>query len=184
MRDALGHWPAPYPRPGISPTPEDSILTLVPRGVSHYMIHFIKTCVNKVLCSMYMYFEWNIFFQKNKFLFRTDNKNELMNKEWKKERWNSISWGVLSCWPNSVTFSMDFSEAINERLNEKQKAAIRGITAAGDKCLPPLLLVGPWGTGKTYTLAQAAKHALEVEENRILICTHSNRYLHRVILGH
>ncbi|XP_062616187.1 probable helicase with zinc finger domain isoform X1 [Saccostrea cucullata] len=69
---------------------------------------------------------------------------------------------------------MEFSETVSERLNEKQKAAIRGITAAGDKCLPPLLLVGPWGTGKTYTLAQAAKHALEVENNRILICTHSN----------
>ena len=70
---------------------------------------------------------------------------------------------------------MEFSETVSEKLNEKQRAAIRGSTAAGDKCLPPLLLVGPWGTGKTYTLAQAAKHALEVPENRILICTHSNR---------
>ncbi|KAH3871298.1 hypothetical protein DPMN_034495 [Dreissena polymorpha] len=42
--------------------------------------------------------------------------------------------------------------------------------------LPPLLIVGPFGTGKTHTLAQCAKHVLLEPHTRILICTHSNRY--------
>ena len=40
--------------------------------------------------------------------------------------------------------------------------------------LPPILIVGPYGTGKTFTLAQAAKEILRQEGTRILICTYSN----------
>lgn len=40
--------------------------------------------------------------------------------------------------------------------------------------LPPILLIGPFGTGKTYTLAQIIKQLLTQSESRILICTHSN----------
>ncbi|XP_059155156.1 probable helicase with zinc finger domain [Physella acuta] len=62
----------------------------------------------------------------------------------------------------------------SKRLNEKQKDAVRLILAAQDLKLPPLLIVGPFGTGKTFTMAQAAKQVLKQEGTRILICTHSN----------
>ncbi|KAK7502369.1 hypothetical protein BaRGS_00006322, partial [Batillaria attramentaria] len=59
-------------------------------------------------------------------------------------------------------------------LNKQQREAILAITAPLCKTQPPLLIIGPFGTGKTYTLAQAAKLVLEQEDTRILICTHSN----------
>lgn len=34
--------------------------------------------------------------------------------------------------------------------------------------------VGPFGTGKTYTLAQAIKEVLLQPNTRVLVCTHSN----------
>ncbi|KAH9492798.1 hypothetical protein Btru_024739, partial [Bulinus truncatus] len=66
----------------------------------------------------------------------------------------------------------DISEG--KQLNEKQKDAVRLILAAQNLKLPPLLIVGPFGTGKTYTMAQAAKQVLKQHGTRILICTHSN----------
>lgn len=59
-------------------------------------------------------------------------------------------------------------------MNDHQREAILSITAPLCKSQPPLLIIGPFGTGKTYTLAQAAKLVLEQEGTRILICTHSN----------
>lgn len=60
-------------------------------------------------------------------------------------------------------------------LNGQQREAILTITSPVGMKHPPLLIIGPFGTGKTYTLAQAAKLVLEQENTRILICTHSNR---------
>lgn len=85
----------------------------------------------------------------------------------------------------------------DEKLNEKQKEAIVAITVPQNVVLPPVLIIGtyfsnfrvsfeitflfheylftgPFGTGKTYTLAQAIKHILLEEDTKILICTHSN----------
>ncbi|XP_076449410.1 putative helicase with zinc finger domain [Babylonia areolata] len=59
-------------------------------------------------------------------------------------------------------------------LNNQQREAILTITSPVKIKHPPLLIIGPFGTGKTYTLAQAAKLVLEQEDTRILICTHSN----------
>ncbi|XP_060071826.1 probable helicase with zinc finger domain [Ylistrum balloti] len=73
-----------------------------------------------------------------------------------------------------VKGSPELSEVVSTKLNEKQKEAILKITAEGKLPLPPILLVGPYGTGKTYTLAQAAKQILQQDDTRILICTHSN----------
>ena len=41
----------------------------------------------------------------------------------------------------------------------------------------PFIVYGPFGTGKTLTLAEAAKAAVfsASKDSRILICTHSNR---------
>lgn len=37
-----------------------------------------------------------------------------------------------------------------------------------------MFFLGPFGTGKTYTLAQAIKQTLLQDNTRILVCTHSN----------
>ena len=40
---------------------------------------------------------------------------------------------------------------------------------------PPILVIGPFGTGKTFTLSLACVAILsQSERNKVLICTHSN----------
>ncbi len=40
---------------------------------------------------------------------------------------------------------------------------------------PPILVIGPFGSGKTFTLSLACVSILsQSERNKILICTHSN----------
>ncbi|XP_055529882.1 probable helicase with zinc finger domain isoform X2 [Wyeomyia smithii] len=64
--------------------------------------------------------------------------------------------------------------SLDPKLNSKQKEAVVAITTPIEVALPPILLIGPFGTGKTYTLAQAIKQLLLQPESKILICTHSN----------
>ncbi|XP_038605944.1 helicase with zinc finger domain 2 [Tachyglossus aculeatus] len=60
--------------------------------------------------------------------------------------------------------------------NRKQKLAISFITgeAAGIRQVPPLLIYGPFGTGKTYTLAMATLEIIKQPQTKVLICTHTN----------
>ncbi|XP_037940519.1 probable helicase with zinc finger domain [Teleopsis dalmanni] len=67
-----------------------------------------------------------------------------------------------------------WSDTCEPKLNAKQREAVNAITTSLDIKLPPILLIGPFGTGKTYTLAQAIKQLLTQPEAKILICTHSN----------
>lgn len=67
-----------------------------------------------------------------------------------------------------------WSETCEPKLNAKQREAVNAITTSLSIKLPPILLIGPFGTGKTYTLAQAIKQLLTQPEAKILICTHSN----------
>uniref|UniRef100_A0A6Q2Z1W4 Probable helicase with zinc finger domain n=1 Tax=Esox lucius TaxID=8010 RepID=A0A6Q2Z1W4_ESOLU len=67
-----------------------------------------------------------------------------------------------------------WDEQLDPRLNAKQKEAILAITTPLTIPLPPVLIIGPYGTGKTFTLAQAVKHILRQDDSRVLICTHSN----------
>uniref|UniRef100_A0A8D3B7X5 Probable helicase with zinc finger domain n=1 Tax=Scophthalmus maximus TaxID=52904 RepID=A0A8D3B7X5_SCOMX len=67
-----------------------------------------------------------------------------------------------------------WDEQLDPRLNAKQKEAILAITTPVTVPLPPILIIGPYGTGKTFTLAQAVKHILRQDHSRVLICTHSN----------
>ncbi|KAI2666610.1 putative helicase with zinc finger domain [Labeo rohita] len=48
-----------------------------------------------------------------------------------------------------------WDEQLDPRLNAKQKEAILAITTPLSINLPPVLIIGPYGTGKTFTLAQA-----------------------------
>lgn len=80
---------------------------------------------------------------------------------------------------------------LDSKLNSKQKEAVLTITSPINIRIPPILLIGPFGTGKTYTLAQIIKQLLGQSEARILICTHSNsaadlyirEYLHPWVEG-
>ncbi|XP_023651081.2 3'-5' exoribonuclease HELZ2 [Paramormyrops kingsleyae] len=62
------------------------------------------------------------------------------------------------------------------RLNAKQQTAMSFILGESDgrSSVAPLLIYGPFGTGKTYTLATAAKELVRQPGNRVLICTHTN----------
>lgn len=47
-----------------------------------------------------------------------------------------------------------WDETLDIRLNVKQKEAVLAITTPIGIEIPPILIIGPFGTGKTYTLAQ------------------------------
>ena len=51
---------------------------------------------------------------------------------------------------------------------------MRAITAPPELSLPPILIIGPYGTGKTFTLGRAIEQLLGAAGNRVLVCTHSN----------
>ncbi|XP_053171368.1 helicase with zinc finger domain 2-like [Scomber japonicus] len=63
-----------------------------------------------------------------------------------------------------------------ENLNVKQKSAFDFITgfSSVQKSVAPLLIYGPFGTGKTFTLATAARELSKEPDNKVLICTHTN----------
>lgn len=62
-----------------------------------------------------------------------------------------------------------WDEQLDPRLNAKQKEAILAITTPISIPLPPILIIGPYGTGKTFTLAQAVKHILRQDHSRFVI---------------
>ncbi|KAK3594867.1 hypothetical protein CHS0354_005940 [Potamilus streckersoni] len=60
-------------------------------------------------------------------------------------------------------------------LNEDQMKAVRHIVAERSGYTPPFIMYGPFGTGKTETIAQAAMVLLkEQPTSKILICAQSN----------
>ena len=62
---------------------------------------------------------------------------------------------------------------LDPNLNKDQKEIIRKIAAPSIDA-PPLVVFGPFGTGKTFTLNQAVRRIAVNQNNRVLICTHSN----------
>lgn len=70
--------------------------------------------------------------------------------------------------------SRQWNKNLDRRLNVRQKEAILAITTPLSIQLPPILVIGPYGTGKTFTLAQAIRELIKEPSNRILLCTHSN----------
>ncbi|KAG1714517.1 putative helicase with zinc finger domain [Nymphon striatum] len=67
-----------------------------------------------------------------------------------------------------------WNKYLDNRLNPKQKEAILAVTCDKTVHLPPIILSGPFGTGKTFTLAHAIKQIISLPDTRILVCTHSN----------
>ena len=66
----------------------------------------------------------------------------------------------------------------NEELNKEQLALVEYVTqpSTSDVQVPPLVVFGPFGTGKTQAMAVAAAtillHPDDFPGLRILICTH------------
>ena len=61
-------------------------------------------------------------------------------------------------------------------MNDDQMKVIEYVATEKRGFTPPLIVYGPFGTGKTETLAQAAMFlSLQNMGARILICTRSNR---------
>ncbi|GCB60757.1 hypothetical protein scyTo_0009228 [Scyliorhinus torazame] len=60
--------------------------------------------------------------------------------------------------------------------NQKQRAAVSFIAGQtpGEKPALPLLIYGPFGTGKTFTLAAAAMEIVKKPNSRLLLCTDTN----------
>ncbi|XP_036281818.1 helicase with zinc finger domain 2 [Pipistrellus kuhlii] len=61
--------------------------------------------------------------------------------------------------------------------NHKQKLAVELIASSGPgggRPVAPLLIYGPFGTGKTYTLAMASLEVIREPHTKVLICTHTN----------
>lgn len=64
---------------------------------------------------------------------------------------------------------------LNKLFNQEQKQAVAAIALSKTKASsPPVLLLGPFGTGKTFTIAHVLRMLVKNSDNRILLCTHSN----------
>ncbi|MGH0153624.1 UNVERIFIED_CONTAM: hypothetical protein FKN15_026908 [Acipenser sinensis] len=76
--------------------------------------------------------------------------------------------------PDFAACSVPVSGGTFPKGNAKQQIAISFIV--GDRTGPvaPLLIYGPFGTGKTFTLANAAMETVRQPGTRVLICTHTN----------
>lgn len=62
--------------------------------------------------------------------------------------------------------------------NRKQKLAVAFVVGGSPSStwpVAPLLIYGPFGTGKTYTLAMASLEVIRQPGTKVLICTHTNR---------
>ncbi|NXI63086.1 HELZ2 Helicase, partial [Anseranas semipalmata] len=78
--------------------------------------------------------------------------------------------------PDVASCSIPFCLGQPQKGNSKQKLAISFITgqATSRRQVPPLLIYGPFGTGKTFTLAMATMEIIRQPNARVLICTHTN----------
>ncbi|NXD13255.1 HELZ2 Helicase, partial [Nothocercus nigrocapillus] len=78
--------------------------------------------------------------------------------------------------PDVADCSIPYSPELPQKGNSKQNLAISFITgkAISSRQIPPLLIYGPFGTGKTFTLAMATMEILRQPDTRVLICTHTN----------
>ena len=59
-------------------------------------------------------------------------------------------------------------------MNSQQLQAVNAIYSDPFEKRAPIVIVGPYGTGKTFTFAQCVKAILNLPDSRILVCTHSN----------
>ncbi|ETE60056.1 Peroxisomal proliferator-activated receptor A-interacting complex protein, partial [Ophiophagus hannah] len=85
-------------------------------------------------------------------------------------------WDVKLVFPDVTNCSIPHGTLQVSWGNTKQKQALRFITGqvTGFCRTPPLLIYGPFGTGKTFTLAKTTLEIIKKPQTRVLICTHTN----------
>ncbi|XP_013417543.1 helicase with zinc finger domain 2 isoform X2 [Lingula anatina] len=82
----------------------------------------------------------------------------------------------------NVVHNLKLSSSV---LNDDQMKVVQHIVAERTGYTPPLIVYGPFGTGKTETLAQSVMILLnERPDARVLICTHSNSAADLYLLRH
>ncbi|KAL7300371.1 hypothetical protein TKK_0006992 [Trichogramma kaykai] len=86
--------------------------------------------------------------------------------------------GILQQQLKNLKFEWSPEWALNIKecqLNERQKEAVAAMMAPSNLILPPILILGPFGTGKTSTIAQALRILLVNDlQSKVILCTHSN----------
>ncbi|ESO89024.1 hypothetical protein LOTGIDRAFT_154099 [Lottia gigantea] len=75
---------------------------------------------------------------------------------------------------NVINWNEEDIKISGGRLSEDQLKTVRHIVAKKKNYSPPLIVYGPFGTGKTETLAESTKILLTEKKCRILICTFTN----------
>ncbi|XP_039182872.1 helicase with zinc finger domain 2 isoform X1 [Crotalus tigris] len=85
-------------------------------------------------------------------------------------------WDVKLVFPDVTICSIPHGSLQVPWGNAKQKQALFFITGQVTKVrrTPPLLIYGPFGTGKTFTLAKTTLEIIKKPQTRVLICTHTN----------
>ena len=73
------------------------------------------------------------------------------------------------------TFNMEEIKHQTEGLDTEQKSALRMILVQQQENSPPILISGPFGTGKTRILAVAAHILLQKPSSCILVCTQQRK---------
>ena len=93
--------------------------------------------------------------------------------------WNDNTIYVLLYYCRLPTLSSKMKD-LNDPHQNQAVQFISGHTAHQNTGRGPMLVLGPFGTGKTHTLATAVQCALQNQpKSKILICTQTNRYFFR-----
>nr|XP_054606610.1 helicase with zinc finger domain 2 isoform X3 [Nothobranchius furzeri] len=140
--------------------------TIVPHGTreGHIILQLSKQCCSDLALKSNTSFKMEVQFQLDRHNFCTMHKAVDLLPDTSK---------VL---PDLRNCGVPVSDVTFEIPNTKQQAALSFILGNCDvrKSVAPLLIYGPFGTGKTFTLATAARALCERPQNRVLICTHTN----------
>ena len=75
---------------------------------------------------------------------------------------------------NRPQFDIRCGWLLNECLNDQQRDIVKAIVSPA-RSFAPLVVLGPFGTGKTFVLSQAVRQLVQDRSNRVLLCTHSNK---------
>ena len=94
---------------------------------------------------------------------------------------------VFPAAPQGINEQWSNQSDCNKLLNRSQTYALKQMLLPQPG--PPLLILGPFGTGKTRTIAEAIKKLISIQlhtqaDYRILLCTHSNSAADHYIKNH
>lgn len=140
--------------------------SILPDKTSEKQIHLqlSKKCCSDLSLRRNQKYQMEVQFQLNRFSFCTMHKAVDLLPDTRR---------VL---PDLRRCEVPQNNVLHEKLNPKQQSALDFIMgkALDPKKVAPLLIYGPFGTGKTFTLATAARELSERPQSKVLICTYTN----------